>query len=405
MRALALGGVLTALVLSPVPAAQAAGPAGWQQISTFAPGSNYPGMRNIDHPTIGRLGTGLNVIWTTQTTPGTQAYQGAILDANGRVAAPAADLIANWSTLTSSPRFISVGGQPFLSFSGLQSTNTGAPYTTGAAYYATSADGRAWSLGPGSMSATTSAYADYGMDAIDVNGTPMWAGNPGTTTGLTWHLGVSPTDPAPAGSDGSIQVTGCCAYSAALARDDATGAVFGAFYSNSSNPAEQGIQVAQIHPTVGAPTQAPGSTVARDGSANSLSPDQRIAMIGRPGGAVLVAYKSGYPTTNAIRVWQVGTPTAIRIPGSANATRVAMAAGPDGTAWVAWTTSDHVKIVRIKDGRVVPRSTIAWARPPKSSSLWSIAASSGAAKRLDVVISATGPGSTIQVYSRQARIR
>ena len=59
----------------------------------------------------------------------------------------------------------------------------------------------------------------------------------------------------------------------------------------------------------------------------------------------------------------------------------------------------------LEEGKVVPKSTIVWARPAKSSSLWSIAASSGAATRLDVVITATGPGGTIQVYSRQARIR
>lgn len=404
MRRALAGALVAAAVMAAAPA-HAVGPAGWQQVSTSTPGTSYPGLRNIDRPTVLRVGTGSAVVWPVQVSPSTQSYQGALLDAAGARQGVPFDVVANWSTLTERPRLLTVNGQPFLSFTGLRSTATGEPYTSGAAVYATSPDGRTWTVGPGSMSASTSAYADYGMDATGVDGTPVWAGNPGSTTGIAWHVGIAPSEPAPAGSDGFIGLVGCCAYDAALARDSATGALIGAFYSNSDAAAEQGVQVAQLLPSPGALTRAPGSVTGFGGSVRSLSPDQRIAMVSRPGGGVLAAYKSGYPTATSIRVWRVGAPAAVRIPGSAGATRVALATDPTGTVWVAWTTSTHVKLVRMKGDRVVRNSTIAWARPAKTSQLWSIAASSGAAKRLDVVITATGPGDTIQVYARQARIR
>ena len=71
-------------------------------------------------------------------------------------------------------------------------------------------------------------------DAVDNAGTPVWVGNAGSTTGIRWHVGTSPSDPAPAGSDQSYNLSGCCAYNAAAARDSASGVVYAAFYSNSS---------------------------------------------------------------------------------------------------------------------------------------------------------------------------
>ena len=108
------------------------------------------------------------------------------------------------------------------------------------------------------MSETQSAYAAYGSDAIDNAGTPVWVGNAGSTTGIRWHVGTSDANPAPAGSDQSYGLSGCCAYNAAAARDAATGAVYAAFYSNSDATSENGIQVGQILPGSAGWRQAPG---------------------------------------------------------------------------------------------------------------------------------------------------
>ena len=110
-----------------------------------------------------------------------------------------------------------------------------------------------------------------------------------------WHVGTSDASPAPAGSDQSYNLSGCCAYNAAAARDAATGAVYAAFYSNSNATSENGIQVGQILPAAAGWRQAPGSTQVEDGRASSSDPGQKVAMVGRPGGGVFVAYAVGLP--------------------------------------------------------------------------------------------------------------
>jgi hypothetical protein len=398
--ACALAGMaLAASAIAAAPAALAGGPAGWQRLSNLSSAAGSAQVKNYDEPTVGRLGANLQVIWPTQVSSSQMAYSTAILDAAGRVVTPSTPIITGWTGLTKDPRLITVAGTQFLAFSGIQTTDSSNPYALGSEYYATSPDGLTWTVGGGSLSQSTSAYADYGNDAVDNASVPVWVGNPGTVNGIRWHSGVSAAIPATE-PDSAFNLSGCCAYHAAAARDNATGSVFAAFSSNSSSPAEQGIQVGQILPTAGAFTQAPGSVVTRAGAAYSLAADQRVAMVSRPGGGVLVAYKVGYPTTSRIRVWHVGTAQTIDIPGSPGASTVAMAAAPDGEVWVTWIANGRVKAVRISSSRVIPGSAISWARPPKTSSLWKIAASAGSPKHLDVVITATGPGDSINVWHR-----
>lgn len=373
----------------------------WTRLSATA-GSGYPRIANIDEPTLARLGPDLQVVWPVQTSTSTAEYQQAIVGRGGQATMSSAPVITGWAELTSDPRLITVGGTQFLAFSGLRSTDSSDPFATGAEYFLTSADGRTWELGAGSLSESTSAYADYGNDAVDNAGTPVWIGNPGTVTGIRWQSGTAPTIPAPAGAGGSFSLTGCCAYSAAAARDDSTGAVIAAFYSNSSDGAEQGIQVGQILPTPGAFSQAPGSVTRSGSSVDSLSPDQRVAMVSRPGGGVFVAYKVGYPTTSRIRVWRAGTTRWFDIPGSSGARRIAMAAEPGGQVWITWIAGDRVKSARLNATGVVPRSTISWPGPPQTSPLWKVGTSSGSIKRLDVVITANGSDGSINVWHRQA---
>jgi hypothetical protein len=82
-----------------------------------------------------------------------------------------------------------------------------------------------------------------------------------------------------------------------------------------------------------------------------------------------------------------------------------MAAEPGGQVWVAWISGSKLKVARINASGVVPRSTITWTAPPGASTLWKIGASSGALKRLDVVVTASGAGGGINVWHRQATRR
>ncbi len=264
----------------------------------------------------------------------------------------------------------------------------------------TSPDGVSWTLGSGSLSATSSAYAAYGSDLVDNAGTPVWVGNPGSTTGVTWHSGVASTIPAPAGSDGRMLLAGCCAYSAAAARDAGTGAVYAAFYSNSNATSEQGIQVGQILPSPGAFSQAPGSIVLRDGAASSLDPGQRIAMAARPGGGVYVAYKVGYPTVTGIRVLQVGTANTLDVPGSKDAKAISLSADASGRLWVSWVISNRLKVAHTNTAASAFGAVGSWGAPRGTGTLWHTVSAAGNGA-LDVVVNAGGPGGKINFWHTQ----
>jgi hypothetical protein len=299
VRLLVIGAVAASVTIASTPAAMAA-PGEWTQLSNFSAATSLPQMTNTAELTLARFGDSTQVVWPGEASAGS-GYSTAILDGAGRVTTASTPVISNWSGVIKNPRLISLGGQRFLVFSGLN------PGFTGAAYYATSADGVTWSVGPGSLSAANSVYAGYGNDAVDNAGTPVWAGQSSSSSGVNWHSGIAASAPAPAGTDGFFGLTGCCAYSTALARDEATGAVYTAFYSNASGSAEKGIQVGQILPTQGAFAQAPGSVTTNDYGTNSSSPDQRVAMTSRAGGGVYVAYGMGYPNVTGIRILEVGT--------------------------------------------------------------------------------------------------
>jgi hypothetical protein len=381
IRIATTGTLTAALVAGTVPAALAA-PGDWTRLSQTTSATSYPEVGNIDEPTAAWFGPALQVLWPQRQSSGSQAYFTSILDANGAVTTPAREVFPAWDAVTKNPALIALGGQRFLSFSGLNDGRSGAQY------FATSADGLTWSVSNGAMSETQSAYAAYGSDAIDNAGTPVWVGNAGSTSGIRWHVGTSDANPAPAGSDQSYTLSGCCAYNAATARDAATGAVYAAFYSNSSATSENGIQVGQILPAAAGWRQAPDSTTIRDGRADSSDPSQKVAMVGRPGGGVFVAYAVGYPTPKFIRVLNVVTGATLDVPRSADADAVALSAEPDGRLWLTWEQGGKVKAVHTNAAATRLGSIGSWGAPRGTENLWksTIAGTSGGAS---VVYTAT----------------
>jgi hypothetical protein len=398
-RLLVIGAAAGAIAVATMPAATAS-PGDWTQLSSFPAATNLPKMANIDQPTAARFGSSLQVVWAGQGTSGANYYT-AIIDGSGHVTTPAHEIISNWSGLTENPRLVDIGGQRFLGFSGLQSTTTGAPYTVGAEYYATSGDGAAFAVGAGSLSAATTAYAAYGNDIVNNSGTPVWVGNAGTTSGVSWHSGIAASDPAPAGSDGHFGLTGCCAYSAAGARDEATGAVYAAFYSNSSGTSEQGIQVGQILPTQGAFAQAAGSVTTNDYGTNSSSPDQRVAMTSRPGGGVFVAYGMGYPSLTGIRILEVATGRTLDLAVSGRVGRISLTSDPAGRLWLVYAKDDKINAIHTNRAATAFGAQGSWGAPRGTDTLWHTAAV-GSSGGLDVVISSNGNDGKINVWHTQA---
>ena len=388
-RVFTVGISAAALTLATASTAMAA-PGDWTQLSQLSAGSGFPRMSNLVEPTVARFGSTLQVIWGSEMSSSSGSYFTAMLDGAGNVTTPSREIISNWKTLTDDPTVTTIGGQRFLAFSGL------ADGLTGAEYYATSSDGLTWTKGAGSLSAAQSAYTDEGSDLLDNAGTPVWVGNAHAAS-LSWHVGISPTDPAPAGSDGTLSLTGCCSYYAAAARDEASGAVYSAFYSNISTPTVDGIQVGQILPTQGTFAQAPGSS---NGSGDSVDPGQRVAMAARTGGGVYVAYKLGYPTVTGIRVLQVGTGNTMDVPGSAGAKGVALSGGPDGRLWVTWISNNKIKAVHTNAAATKFGSVGSWGAPHGTSTMWHVT-SSAVAGGLDIVTS-TSVAEKINVWHTQA---
>lgn len=390
---LALGATLaSAVVVGAAPAAFAA-PGDWTQVSQTSSATRYPEVGNITEPTMARFGSSLQVLWPQQQSSSAQAYFTAILDAAGRVSTPAQQAFPEWDAVTKNPTLISLAGQRFLSFSGLN------PGRSGAQYFATSGDGLAWDVSTGSMSETQSAYAAYGSDAIDNAGTPVWVGNAGSTAGIRWHVGTSPANPAPAGTDQSYSLAGCCAYNAAAARDEATGVVWASFYSNSSATTENGIQVGQILPAAAGWGQAPGSVQIEDGRASSSDPDQQVAMAARAGGGVFVAYKVGYPSAKLLRILRVDNGATMDIPVRGNVRSVSMGADPAGRIWVAWNQDNRMRAVHTNQAGTRLGSVGVWGAPRGTDTMWKVT-TAGSEAGADVVVTAT-TRSAINVWHTQ----
>jgi hypothetical protein len=83
-----------------------------------------------------------------------------------------------------------------------------------------------------------------------------------------------------------------------------------------------------------------GSAVTMPGtSAMQLGMLGRTPLVARPGGGFYVAYPTGYPSSNRIRLWRIGAgnaPLLGRVAGSGSPA-VAIAAAGDGRIWVLWT--------------------------------------------------------------------
>jgi hypothetical protein len=200
-------------------------------------------------------------------------------------------------------------------------------------------------------------------------------------------VGTSDANPAST-PDQTYTLAGCCAYGAAAARDEATGIVYAAFYSNSRATTENGIHVGQILPASTNWRQAPGSTDIANGAASSVSPDQRVALVSRPGGGVFVAYAVGRFSTTLIRIYDVVNGTTLDVPGSSGADAIAMSAEPDGRLWVTWRSGTKVKAVHTNAAANRFGTVGRWGSPAGTEYLWktAIAGTSGGAA---VVITAT----------------
>lgn len=163
------------------------------------------------------------------------------------------------------------------------------------------------------------------------------------TLGVFVHAGVSPATP-----DFNYQTPfGCCGYDSDIASSPA-GAIVVDWYSNATG--HLGVYAQRVA-SDGSPI---GGALNMPGTSNmSVGEIGRTPLVSRPNGDFYVAYATGYPALNRIRLWRFGSNSSMtiaRVSGSGGEPTATVAAAPDGRLWVVWKEDvkdrPHIFVVR-----------------------------------------------------------
>ncbi|HSS67128.1 MAG TPA: carboxypeptidase-like regulatory domain-containing protein [Nocardioidaceae bacterium] len=339
-------------------------------------------------PGVLRVGSKLHIVWS-RYDGSNRSVRTRVLNSSGRIASPTKPIVTGWLALIGDPKLLSDGNKIRAVFAGIRSTAPGDPYV-GPAVSSTSAKGLAWDLQPGSLSATTAAGNAETIDAIDGAGAPFFAMG-GFDQHVIMHRGTSPASPAST-PDFFTDNTGCCpATSVALANDRGSGQVWAAWHAlSASTQATAGQFVQRVWPRPGgAKIKAPGSSTG----GHAMNPSQRVALSERAGGSVWLAYPLGYPTSKKFRMWKVGTKTFWDVRAHGQLGDVALAPGPAGRLWVAWTTLGDRKLHVARTNPAVTRLGAARKLPYPGGGQLNRFVLEGSRGPVDVVAAAQPPGS------------
>ena len=260
----------------------------------------------------------LHVAWHHPTGPNTEDLLHTVISPAGKVGATT-PVQSGWTGFTNPALVVDPGGLRAF-WGGFRSTDSSDPQNE--TNTALSADGGAsWALQAGSVVPLgAQSYASNTAATVRADGSTLqaFAGTLGTWV----HAGLSPATAnhdyqAPLGSYG---------YDPNLATDAANRTVL-AWYSSAAG--HLGVQVQDV--------AADGSPVGAAATMPNTS-DMQVGMLGRTplvarkGGGLYVAYPTGYPTANRVRLWRVGAASAPLIGrvGDSNSPAVAVAAAADG---------------------------------------------------------------------------
>lgn len=387
-------GVALSLALVPLASASGAGSpdreraaapivkvSGWTRLSSGD-------VSSLSEPHALPLGSGgSQVIWYQQDTASSESIRTRVVNERGRPATDVLAVVKNWAGVISDPKIIDHGNERMVVFAGIRSTNPGEIYD-GPMAYATSTDGKSWSLGNGSLSETGYAYASYGTAAVDDAGTPLIGVVASSTSFVTLHRGISPTVPASSGDWQTVSLSGNT-YDASLGRDSATGRTWAVWIQDFGNKAQKGVIAQKVYPTpLGDWQKAPKST-RKNG--DFLAPDQGVAVASRVGGEVWAAYKVGYPTANQIALWRVGSKEVMTV-RAPDVDRITLQPAPNGRLWLAWYSGTSTKIKVTRTNSAVTRfGEVRSLKPPTKkgsySNVWEMGGS-GRGGPLHLVVNA-----------------
>ena len=376
-----LAAVPVALVLTP-----AAHAAGWKMVTA-------PDGANTDQVSLVRTGDGtLHVLWRHRTGAAEDLLH-TVIAANGTLGATT-PVVTGWADVQN-PALVSVPGGLRAFWGSIRSTNSSDP--NDAMSTAFSPDGgTSWALQEGNVvPEDAQAYGSPTSAATLPDGTTLqaWSGTLGTWV----HAGLLP---APGSNHDYQAPLGSYGNWPGLAVDGSRAVL--AWYSNANG--HLGIYAQDVAPDgspIGSAVNMPGTSDMQIGQVN------RTPVAARAGGGVFVAYGTGYPSLNRVRVWRVGAPASTvagKASGGADAT---IAAAGDGRMWVAWEDDNAgnpiVYARRSNAAGTVWGARVSAGHPKGASGAYHVDASA-AGGSLDVLASfVLGSGSPLATYHRRIR--
>ena len=307
-----------AVLIAACAAASSASAAPWKRVTT-------PDGASTDQVALARTADGvLHLAWSHPTGPNTEDLNHTVISRSGRIGATS-PIQTGWTGFTNAALVVDPSGLRAF-WGGFRSTDSADPQRETNTALSPDA-GASWALQPGSVvPGGAQSYASNTAATVRPDGTTLqaFAGTLGTWV----HSGLSPATPnhdyqAPLGPYG---------YDPDLATD-AAGRTVMAWYSNATG--HLGVHAQDVNPD-GSPS---GTALTMPGTGNML-----VGMLGRTplaarrGGGLYVAYPTGYPSMDAIRVWRIGAssaPVVGRVKSGSPAVGIAAADG--GRLWVLWT--------------------------------------------------------------------
>ena len=290
-----------------------------------------------------------------------------------------------------------------LVFSGIRDAYPGDPYQR--MTVTTSFDGgHSWLLSPDLIDPPTSAsWTSPVAGAVAGNALfTTWYGS----SGVWVHRGLDPATPAyeyesSLDSSGYHSAFGLerAGYLWLVWASKATGGV--EIIGSAHGVVHEGLYAQMVELATGAPIgtryKLSRSTTRWAGAQQFSMMSSRVPVTGRTrGSGVFVAYPTGYPSKKTVRLWKVTASrrTAVVVAaGSARKDQTAVAAGPDGRVWVAWSqrARGRWKVVVRRSNASVTRwgPTKAYRLPSGYKVVWHLAAAVRKGK-LDVLAHAGG---------------
>jgi hypothetical protein len=304
--------------------AKASASTGWKPISA---GNKYLG--SSEAPSVAQFGSGYEAVWlhTYGTTNHTYGLDARLLNAAGKPLGKVIAVTSGWAGIGTDPVILKANDMRVIAFNGYKGSNPSAPYGKPAEYYFTSTNGKSWTLDSGSLSAagaytvdaavapmgsTSIITAEYGGDRIDYN------------------VGFSAQNPR-SSFDGHTDLTGNYADLPGVAATSTNAWI--AWFSDSSTPSKEAIQVQQVLPSAGTRVQAPLSYYSKTNSASATH--ERVPIVVSHGKPYLAYARYD---NQAVEVWRFGAKHPVQI--HSPATLITMASGPSGRLWLMWANGN-----------------------------------------------------------------